>query len=187
MPCQQVAAVMLLMVMAWQARPAQAQQLSVHLPLNASLVPDVADDPMQTCTTDQHISLTLDELLVPDSSKAAATVILQLALKEQQLSGAVILSAAGWHLTVTNGILAVTTEAGASILYDMGMAHSAVQTLSMAFDGSTFRLCINLGCPQPRPVSVLRAMPRQQAATALRRSSTAAAGSAQLLTPVCII
>lgn len=189
MPCPHVAAAGLMMVIAWQAGPVYAQQLSLHLPLNATLVADVADNnPLQLCTTEEHVSLTLDELLIPERSRAAATIILQLGLKAHQLSGAVILSAAGWHLTGNaNSVLALTTGAGVSILYDMGVVHSAVQTMSVAFDGSRCRLCINLACPQPRPVSVLAALPGQGS----RRQQLSDGPYQQLLavvqlpTPVC--
>lgn len=49
--------------------------------------------------------------------------------------------------------MAVTTASG-TVEYDMGVTNSAVEAISIAIDGSKYRLCINLICPAPRMVSV---------------------------------
>lgn len=90
--------VMLAFLITWAA-PASTQP--THLAIEATFVADwTDDDPLQTCTDQQHVSLTVDQLIVPQSSNVAATVVIKLSLSPNQLREAVVMSAAGLHLTM---------------------------------------------------------------------------------------
>lgn len=47
--------------------------------------------------------------------------------------------------------MAITTASG-TVEYDMGVTYAAIEAVSVAFDGSKHRLCINLICPTPQMV-----------------------------------
>jgi hypothetical protein len=53
--------------------------------------------------------------------------------------------------TSAAGVMTLSTSSG-SIDYLMGITNSAVEAVSLAFDGSKHRLCINLVCLQPQQV-----------------------------------
>lgn len=92
---------MLALALNWSAAAAGYTESFIHVPVAATLVADwTDDDPLQPCTNQQHASLSFDQLVVPQSSKVAATITISLSLSPTQLREAVVMSAAGLHLTM---------------------------------------------------------------------------------------
>jgi hypothetical protein len=69
--------------------------------MQATVIADWADgDPLQQCTTEQHVALSIDPLFIPEKSQRSATIVIKLGLEDVQMREAGIFSAAGLHLTV---------------------------------------------------------------------------------------
>lgn len=56
------------------------------------------------------------------------------------------------------GVISVCDTAGAVSTYDVGSDITAVTAVSLAFDGTKYRLCVDLACPRPRTVRPLALM-----------------------------
>lgn len=96
--CRSSLLAVLVLLAVW-FKPCASQ--SAHSPIQATVATDWRDgDPLQQCTTEQHVSLSIDPLIIPEISQRSATIVIQLNLEDIQMREAVILSAAGLHLTV---------------------------------------------------------------------------------------
>lgn len=149
-----------------------------------TLVADWKQDSLAECTSDQAVAITLDSLLMPQSSRTNATFIVSLAFAPDQLASAVVFAAAGFTVAVQSpgepekpgagfmwpafcqqpgtqqvvlcaGVMSVSNAAGAVSMYDLGSDITAVTAVSLAVDGTRYRLSVNLACPQPRMVRSL--------------------------------